>query len=162
MRLTIVSLVMCTIFAISLIEDQRSNRKEEVRFIDSYEYKSKNNKTNELIDVSIEENINSAEQYILFTLTAYTNGPESTGKNPGDPDYGVTASGKQTKENWTIAADPKVLPFGTKVYIDGVGERVVEDTGSAIKGHIIDVFINDLNEAKQFGRRKNVKVWIIQ
>ncbi|OIB04554.1 hypothetical protein AK95_13135 [Paenibacillus sp. LC231] len=121
MRLTIISLVMCTIFAISLIEDQRSNSQEEVRFIDSYEYKSKNNKSSELIDESIKENINSTEQYILFTLTAYTNGPESTGKNPGDPDYGVTVSGKQTKENWTIAADPKVLPFGTKVYIDGVG-----------------------------------------
>ena len=54
--------------------------------------------------------------------------------------------------------DPRVLPMGTKVYIEGVGERIVEDTGSAIKGHKIDVFIEDLDQALEFGRKSNIRV----
>lgn len=73
------------------------------------------------------------EDWMYFTLTAYTNGPESTGKRPGDKGYAITASGKRTREGHTIAADPKVLPIGTQVYIEGLGTRTVEDTGSAIK-----------------------------
>ncbi|MCM3257041.1 3D domain-containing protein [Paenibacillus lautus] len=100
--------------------------------------------------------------WMTFTLTAYTNGPESTGKRPGNKGYAITASGKRTVEGRTIAADPRVLPMGTKVYIEGVGQRVVEDTGSAIKGQKIDVFIDDLDRALEFGRKKNVRVKIIE
>lgn len=102
------------------------------------------------------------EEWMYFTLTAFTNGPESTGKRPGDKGYGVTASGKRTREGRTIAADPRVLPLGTKVYIEGVGTRIVEDTGGAIKGQKIDVFIEDLGEALEFGKKRGVKVKIIE
>src|SRR5690606_5056518 len=87
----------------------------------------------------------------LFTLTAYTAGPESTGKNPGHPAYGITASGAHVQSGVTIAADPRVIPMGSKVYIENVGTRVVQDTGGAIKGNRIDVYIPNLSQARQFG-----------
>lgn len=95
------------------------------------------------------------------TLTAYTAGYESTGKKPGHPAYGITASGAKVKENHTIAVDPKVIPLGTLVYIEGIGVRKAEDTGSAIKGNKIDVYIPDVEEAIDFGVKKQVKVYVL-
>jgi 3D (Asp-Asp-Asp) domain-containing protein len=94
-------------------------------------------------------------------LTAYTAGFESTGKNPGEPGYGITASGTTVSEGRTIAVDPAVIPLGWWVYIEGVGYRKAEDTGSAIKGKIIDVYIEDLNKANKFGRKYGKTVYVI-
>jgi 3D (Asp-Asp-Asp) domain-containing protein len=47
-----------------------------------------------------------------------------------------------------------VLPPGTRVYIEGVGERVVEDRGGAVKGKHIDLYIEDLDAALEWGRQK--------
>jgi 3D (Asp-Asp-Asp) domain-containing protein len=96
------------------------------------------------------------------TLTAYTAGYESTGKTPSHPAYGITASGARVKENFTIAVDPEVIPLGSLVYIEGLGIRKAEDTGSAIKGKKIDVYIPDLEEALEFGVKKNVKVYVLK
>lgn len=96
-----------------------------------------------------------------FTLTAYTAGPESTGKSPGHPAYGITSSGVPAVEGVTIAVDPSVIPIGSRVYIEGLGYFVAQDTGSAIKGRRIDVFMNDLEEAMRFGVKKGVRVAII-
>lgn len=98
----------------------------------------------------------------LFTLTAYTAGPESTGKKPGDPEYGITFSGVPVQEGVTIAVDPKIIPLGTRVYIDGIGYRVAQDTGSAIKGNRIDIYMPDLHEALKFGVKKNIRVTILK
>ena len=98
---------------------------------------------------------------ILCYLTAYTAGYESTGKTPSHPEYGITASGAKVKENHTIAVDPNVIPLGTYVYIEGIGIRKAEDTGSAIKGKKIDVYIPELDEALEFGVKKNVKVYVL-
>lgn len=100
-------------------------------------------------------------EWMYFEISAYTNGKESTGKVKGDKNYGITASGAHTKEGVTVSADPKVLPMGTKIYIEGVGERIVQDTGSAIKGKKLDLFIEDLDTALEFGRKKNIRVRII-
>lgn len=54
-----------------------------------------------------------------------------------------------------------VLPPGTKVYIDGIGERIVEDTGGAIVDKCIDVYVEDLEVALQGGRHK-ADVWIVK
>lgn len=61
-----------------------------------------------------------------------------------------TASGTWPKHG-TIAADPRVLPFGTKVYIPGYGEGVVEDTGRLIKGNRIDVYIPSYDACIEWG-----------
>ena len=94
-------------------------------------------------------------------LTAYTAGPESTGKTPSHPQYGITFSGKKATEGRTIAVDPKVIPLGTTVYIEGIGYRTAEDTGSAIKGNRIDVFMNDVKEALKFGVKNDVTIYVL-
>jgi 3D (Asp-Asp-Asp) domain-containing protein len=93
-----------------------------------------------------------------FTLTAYSNDYRSTGKNQGDPEFGITASGSKTREGVTIAADWTVLPKGTRVYIAGLGVRVVQDKGSAIKGNKIDIYFESEQDALDFGRKKNAEV----
>ena len=64
---------------------------------------------------------------------------------------GITASGTKATQGRTVAAN---LPFGTKIYIDGIGERIVEDRGGGLKGNAIDLFVTDHNSALQFGVRK--------
>lgn len=98
---------------------------------------------------------------LMSTLTAYTAGVESTGKRPSDPAYGVTYSGSNALEGRTIAVDPRVIPIGATVFIDGIGVRTAEDVGSAIRGSRIDIFMNDLGEARQFGIKKNVLVYVL-
>ncbi|GGG24512.1 3D domain-containing protein [Paenibacillus abyssi] len=95
------------------------------------------------------------------TLTAYTAGVESTGKDKDHPHYGITASGAKVQEGRTIAVDPKVIPIGWWVYIEGIGFRRAEDTGGAIKGNKIDVYFEDVNYAKKFGRKKGYKVYVL-
>lgn len=77
---------------------------------------------------------------------------------------GRTASGGQAKEG-VCAADPDVLPIGTRIRVHEAGsysgEYVVTDTGRTIKGREIDLYIANDAEAKRFGR-KNVKVEILK
>ena len=53
----------------------------------------------------------------------------------------------------TVAADTRILAMGTCIEIEGLGQRVVQDVGSAIKGHRLDVFFGSHAEALEFGRR---------
>ena len=98
---------------------------------------------------------------IPCVLTAYSNAFESTGKHPGEPGYGVTASGQVAKEGYTIAVDPALIPMHSIVYIPGIGVRYAEDTGGAVKGSHIDVFMNDDNLCRQFGVR-HANVYLIE
>ncbi len=86
-----------------------------------------------------------------YVLTAYCPCPICCGSysNMTNP---TTASGTTATAGRTIAADTSVLPFGTKVVIDGQ-VYTVEDRGGAIKGNRIDVFFNSHQEAIEFGRR---------
>jgi len=95
------------------------------------------------------------------TLTAYTAGVESTGKSKSDPEFGITASGAKVKEGRTIAVDPKVIPIGWWVYIEGIGFRRAEDTGSAVKGNKIDVYYDSRQYALKFGRKKGFTVYVL-
>lgn len=101
------------------------------------------------------------KKVINTTLTAYTAGFESTGKKASHPTYGITYSGIKAKEGRTIAVDPAVIPLGSTVFIEGIGIRKAEDIGSAIRGSRIDVFMNDLGQAQEFGVKKNVKVYVL-
>lgn len=78
--------------------------------------------------------------------------------------HGITRSGAKTRRG-IIAADPKVLPLGTRVKVTNAGpysgHYVVKDTGKRIKGRKIDVFMPSHREAKRFGRR-DVKVTVVK
>jgi 3D (Asp-Asp-Asp) domain-containing protein/LysM repeat protein len=76
---------------------------------------------------------------------------------------GTTATGVDLKANpnqKVIAVDPSVIPLGSKVYVEGYGEAVAADTGGAIKGNRIDVFVPAEGDAQQFGR-KSVKITVM-
>ena len=91
-------------------------------------------------------------------VTAYSAGYRSTGKNPGDSGYGITATGTAAVRNSngysSIAVDPSVIPFGTKLYIPGYGLAVAVDIGGAIKGNSIDIFFNSESEADSWGVKR--------
>ena len=84
----------------------------------------------------------------MYLITAYCPCVKCCGKSNG-----ITASGVKAKQGVTVAADTNKLPFGTKIYIDGIGERVVQDRGGAIKGNKIDLFFNDHQSALNFGKQ---------
>ena len=76
---------------------------------------------------------------------------------------GRTASGKPVARG-VIAADPRVLPLGTRVRIDAgefSGEYVVADTGGAVKGRRVDIWTPTAREAMRFGRRA-VKLTVLE
>ena len=80
-----------------------------------------------------------------YKLTAYCACIKCCGKTNG-----ITASGVRAKEGVTIAADTRLLPFGTEVIIDG-HEYTVQDKGGAIKGNRIDIFFDSHQKALEFG-----------
>ncbi|AZN38893.1 3D domain-containing protein [Paenibacillus albus] len=95
------------------------------------------------------------------TLTAYSAGVASTGKGKSHPEYGITASGSRVQEGRTVAVDPKVIPIGWWVYIEGIGFRRAEDTGSAVKGNKIDVYFDSESYADKFGLKRGYTVYIL-
>ena len=83
-----------------------------------------------------------------FKLTAYCACSKCCGK------WGAkTATGTVPTQGRTIAVDPKVIPYGSSVYIEGWGTYIAEDTGGGIKNNRIDVFFNSHTEAFNFGVR---------
>lgn len=96
-----------------------------------------------------------------FTLTAYSADEESTGKDASHPWYGITASGTRVKEGRTIAVDPKVIPIGWWVYIEGIGFRRAEDKGGAIKGNKIDIYFDSTKSVDKFGKKKGYTVYLL-
>ena len=103
---------------------------------------------------------------LTMTATAYDLSYKSTGKRPGDKYYGITASGTKARPG-VVAVDPKVIPLGTRLYIQSLdgskdyGYAIAEDTGGAIKNNKIDLFFSTSKEVRNFGRRK-VKVFILK
>jgi 3D (Asp-Asp-Asp) domain-containing protein len=76
--------------------------------------------------------------------------------------YGRTASGRSVSKG-IIAADPRVLPLGTRVRLEAgaySGEYLVADTGGAVRGRHIDVWVPHSTEACRFGRR-NIKLTVL-
>lgn len=65
---------------------------------------------------------------------------------------GRTAMGTRARVG-EIAVDPRVIPLGSKVYIEGVGARIAEDTGGNIKGNTIDIYMNSVAECRKWGAR---------
>ncbi|MDR1642444.1 MAG: G5 domain-containing protein [Clostridiales bacterium] len=96
-------------------------------------------------------------QVIVMNATAYT---ASELAKPGSKRYGITASGMKVAHG-VVAVDPRVIPLGTKLYIEGYGYSIAADTGGAIKGNKIDLYMETLQAARQFGRR-NVTVYVLK
>ncbi len=92
------------------------------------------------------------QKLIYCESTAYCTGTiTATGTKPVYNPSGIS----------TIAVDPRVIPLGSLVYVDGYGYAVAADTGGAIKGNIVDVFLNSQDASRQWGRKYNVPVYIV-
>ena len=107
------------------------------------------------LDIQVSRGTETGTEFYVNTTayTAYCNGCS-----------GITATGFDLRANPTakvIAVDPRIIPLGTKVYVEGYGYAVAADTGGAIKGHKIDVFFPTKAEAFRWGVRK-VKIKILQ
>lgn len=103
---------------------------------------------------TVAPNGKDAKRVIVMQATAY------------DPTAGSkTAMGTRARVG-AVAVDPKVIPLGSKLYIESMdgfasyGYATAEDTGGAIKGNRIDLYYNSNAEANRFGRR-NVKVYVL-
>lgn len=91
-----------------------------------------------------------------FTLSWYS--PKELGKT--SPSQLRTSTGTTPKEGRTIAVDPKVIPYGSIVYIQDYGYYIAEDCGGDIKSNRIDVFTASHENAIQQGK-KVAQVWIL-
>lgn len=117
--------------------------------------------TTRIVENSVESVENTIEettepQYIekQMTVTAYCPCIKCCNKTDG-----ITASGTKAKQGRTVAVDPRYIPYGTKIIIDG-HIYISEDCGGAIKGsNRLDIFFDSHEEALEFGRQtKTVKV----
>jgi len=77
---------------------------------------------------------------------------------------GATASGTRVHQQ-IVAADPKLLPLGTRIQIKNAGpysgEYIVADTGAKLRGHKLDIYIPNWRACRLFGR-KRVQVRVVE
>ena len=109
-----------------------------------------------------ETNAPSGGRELTVEATAYTAHPSENGGTYGG--RVLTAMGHDLTANPNmkmIAVDPKVIPLGSKVWVEGYGEAIAGDTGGAIKGNRIDVLVGSDSAANKWGR-KTVKVKILK
>jgi len=98
----------------------------------------------------------------IFTITAYCDCVKCNGKWTGYKLNTHTQAGfPYPVVGYTVSVDPKVIPLGSVVELEGLGPRFAQDTGGAIKGNKIDLFMSSHEEALVFGVKK-LEVWIYE
>lgn len=88
-----------------------------------------------------------------FEITAYS-------YHEGNGENYETASQRTPVPYQTVAVDPDVIPLGTHLYIEGIGEVRADDTGGAVKGKVLDLHVG-YDETDSFGR-KHRQVYIVR
>jgi len=92
-----------------------------------------------------------------YTITAYC----PCSKCVGHKKLVRTSIGLKPTANRTIAVDPTIIPYGSIVYIEGMGYYIAEDCGGSIKGNRIDIYVNNHKEAIAFGKQTR-NIWIMK
>ena len=132
-------LISKTLVEENIIEDAKDKIvKEGTKEIEKTESTSKNTNSSK----------NSLGEKLTVSATAYS----------GDS---ITSTG--TVPKWgTIAVDPNVIPYGTKVYIPQFGKYfIAEDCGGGIKGNKIDIFMNSESQCNSWGKR-TIDIYIVK
>ena len=96
---------------------------------------------------------------ILLTL-ALLLAPSETFEATAYHLHGRTATGHRPGPG-TVAADPRVIPLGSRVWVSGYGHAVARDTGRAIRGRRVDVWLPSRHACRRWGRRR-VQVRVIR
>jgi 3D (Asp-Asp-Asp) domain-containing protein len=129
-------------------ETKNNNKTNNKTAADPRAAENTNNETSEIAETPGENKSEKISGLIAFTATAYSL-------------RGRTASGSGVRRG-IVAADPRVLPLGTRIYISAgqySGNYIVADTGGAVKGRKLDLWMPSTAEAIRFGRRKvSIKV----
>ena len=99
------------------------------------------------------QGINLAGEWKVVATAYYAGG----GGLNGD---GVTATGLRARKG-IVAVDPRIIPLGTKLYIEGYGQALAADTGGWIKGDRVDLCFDSLDECYRYGRRK-IYVYLVE
>ena len=124
--------------------------------------------TTQIVENSVEsvENIETTAE-IPYTeremiITAYCPCEKCCGvyattrqKDENGNDIVLTASGKEAKSGCTVAVDPRYIPYGTEIIIDGK-TYIAEDCGGAIKGDRLDIYFDSHSEAVSFGKQTKI------
>lgn len=76
--------------------------------------------------------------------------------------HGITASGQPIQADVTVAADQTLLPYGTVIYIEDVGIRIVQDRGAGVQGNHLDVVVDTHENALAWSGYGEHRVWIIR
>jgi 3D (Asp-Asp-Asp) domain-containing protein len=93
---------------------------------------------------------------MILRATAYDPSPATIGRHA----TGRTCTGRKA-EFGVVAVDPRVIPLGTLLYVEGYGMAIAADIGSAIKGHRIDLCYASKRVADAYGV-KMIKVHILR
>jgi len=103
------------------------------------------------------------KKMLVMKATSYTDDIASTGKDGGNTATGTKPRRIPGGGKWsTVAVDPKVIPLGTKLWVEEYGYAIAEDVGGAVKGNIIDLFFTrDSQEYLDWYTHK-VKVYILE
>lgn len=114
--------------------------KIENKIANAEELAKNQSQSNKIIEVENYNNVSSYEYIGEFLLTGYDDCPLCQEEFVGTTALGIVPTVKHT-----VAVDPKVIPLGSHLLIDGV-EYVAEDVGGAIKGYHIDIFVGSHEE----------------
>lgn len=98
----------------------------------------------------------AGREFMIMEATAYYPGPKNYGGG-----VGTRTKNGMLAQRGVVAVDPRVIPLGSHLYIDGYGYAIAADIGGMIKGQRIDLCYNTYEEAIQFGRRP-VKVYLLE
>lgn len=149
---------------ISLSEMIHMYKKNEVKVVHAAEQNKQAIPSTEVIRAL--ENAKDWSKYrqMEVTATGYTAGMESTGKTKEHPGYGITYSGVKVKRDIysTIAADLRVFPIGTILFIPGYGYGVVADKGGAIKGNRLDLYYETVRDVYNQWGKKKLNVYVVK
>ena len=111
----------------------------------------------EIVRQGIAQSVLTPEGYKRYKKKIYG---EATAYTWGGGASGTTSLGLWPKRG-IAAVDPRMIPYYTKMYIPGYGMAIAGDTGGAIVGHRIDLFMESLYECYQWGRR-DVEIYILE
>ena len=112
---------------------------------------------NEIVRQGVAQSVQTPNGYVRYKKKIYG---EATAYTWGGGATGHTSIGLWPKRG-IVAVDPRVIPYYTKLYIPGYGMAIAGDTGGAIVGTRIDLFMDSLHECFQWGRR-DVEIYILE